>query len=258
MNVSIILQVRLLLCNMSDCRELAWHISAGIEPESWLVSAEKLTRCCNGRGPLNMFSARDMDRTLALFRIQSGIWPESPSTKNVAIASKSASSSGIEPVKALKDRFMSVSFLQLLSSFGMLPLSPAPLQTAELDCPAHRQMLAVQHWSCSLIYQVPSNFWDHQLTKGWCLWTCIRGVEELLAAEATTSISPAAHSQMPANELDTHEEVNAHESNAQSEGTTESQERETAVDPSSGLPPPSAPAPELYTEEQLRRSPPIN
>ena len=141
MNVSIILQVRLLLCNMSDCRELAWHISAGIEPESWLVSAEKLTRCCNGstgRGPLNMFSARDMDRTLALFRIQSGIWPESPSTKNVAIASKSASSSGIEPVKALKDRFMSVSFLQLLSSFGMLPLSPAPLQTAELDCPAHR------------------------------------------------------------------------------------------------------------------------
>jgi hypothetical protein len=97
--------------------------------------------CCNGstgRGPLNMFSARDMDRTLALFRIQSGIWPESPSTKNVAIASKSASSSGIEPVKALKDRFMSVSFLQLLSSFGMLPLSPAPLQTAELDCPAHR------------------------------------------------------------------------------------------------------------------------
>jgi hypothetical protein len=78
------------------------------------------------------------------------------------------------------------------------------------------------------------------------------------AAEATTSISPAAHSQMPANELDTHEEVNAHESNAQSEGTTESQERETAVDPSSGLPPPSAPAPELYTEEQLRRSPPIN
>jgi hypothetical protein len=63
---------------------------------------------------------------------------------------------------------------------------------------------------------------------------------------------------MPANELDTHEEVNAHESNAQSEGTTESQERETAVDPSSGLPPPSAPAPELYTEEQLRRSPPRN
>ena len=117
--------------------------------------------CCNGstgRGPLNMFSARDMDRTLALFRIQSGIWPESlfPSTKIVAIASKSASSSGIEPVKALKDRFLSVSFLQLLSSFGMLPLSPAPLQTAELDCPAHRQMLAVQHWSSSLIYKVPS------------------------------------------------------------------------------------------------------
>ena len=196
MNVSIILQVRLLLCNMSDCRELAWHISAGIEPESWLVSAEKLTRCCNGstgRGPLNMFSARDMDRTLALFRIQSGIWPESPSTKNVAIASKSASSSGIEPVKALKDRFMSVSFLQLLSSFGMLPLSPAPLQTAELDCPAHRQMLAVQHWSCSLIYQVPSNFWDHQLTKGWCLWTCIRGVEELFAASGYQSLLECFH-----------------------------------------------------------------
>lgn len=130
---------------------------------------------------------------LALFRIQSGIWPVFPSTKNVAIASKSASSSGIEPVKALKDRFMSVSFLQLLSSFGMLPLSPAPLQTAELDCPAHRQMLAVQHWSCSLIYQVPSNFWDHQLTKGWCLWTCIRGVEELLAASGYQSLLECFH-----------------------------------------------------------------
>lgn len=135
MNVSIILQVRLLLCNMSDCRELAWHISAGIEPESWLVSAENAAMAALAEAHWTCFL---QEIWIALFRIQSGIWPESPSTKNVAIASKSASSSGIEPVKALKDRFMSVSFLQLLSSFGMLPLSPAPLQTAELDCPAHR------------------------------------------------------------------------------------------------------------------------
>jgi len=46
-----------------------------------------------------------------------------------------------------------------------------------------------QSLSCSLIYQVPSNFWDHQLTKGWCLWTCIRGVEELLFSSFRLPIS---------------------------------------------------------------------
>uniref|UniRef100_A0A0A9GYP7 Uncharacterized protein n=1 Tax=Arundo donax TaxID=35708 RepID=A0A0A9GYP7_ARUDO len=41
------------------------------------------------------------------------------------MASNPASSSGIEPVKELKDRSTSISFLQLPSSLGMLPLSPA-------------------------------------------------------------------------------------------------------------------------------------
>lgn len=47
------------------------------------------------------------DQTLTMFRIQSGYDPKKmfPSTKNAAIASNSATSSGVEPVKALKDRF---------------------------------------------------------------------------------------------------------------------------------------------------------
>jgi hypothetical protein len=46
------------------------------------------------------------DQTLTMFRVQSGYDPKICSfNKNVAIASNSATSSGIEPVKALKDRF---------------------------------------------------------------------------------------------------------------------------------------------------------
>jgi hypothetical protein len=51
--------------------------------------------------------------------------------KNVAIASKSASEK--EPVKALKDIFMSISFLQLLSYFGMPHMRRMDLNNGELS-----------------------------------------------------------------------------------------------------------------------------